>query len=138
MDGQQNRKRPCTKQNDKEPTLSIPFTHCCKCHIEMIDKLVISIHVEYKKTIAEMTTNMEKMQNRLKELEQKMKEAQSNLSTQIARWKRDVEIGENTVSSLRQIIRNICEDVQLGKEPRQPLPIKSDMSFPTLTTDIRV
>ena len=77
-------------------------------------------------------------QTLVREAKVKIHKLECDLSSLEARWKRDMEIRENTVLSLREIIKNICEDVRMGKEPRNPSPIEFEASFPTLPTNIRV
>ena len=68
----------------------------------------------------------------------KMKQMECELSSLKAKWRSDMEIRENTVSTLRNIIKNVREDIRLGKEPRGPSPIEYETSFPALPTNIRV
>ena len=106
--------------------------------MEMIDNIVISIHVEYKKNITEIEKKHQDAETLAKEMNLKVNKLESNLSSLEARWKRDVEIRENTVTSLREIIRNICEDVRMGREPRNQSQIEVELSFPRLPSNIQV
>ena len=111
MDAEQKRKKPCNTKRDEESNNSIPATHCCKCHMETIDKLVISIHVEYKKTISDIEEKHGEAQSFATETNMRMKQMECELSSLKAKWRSDMEIRENTVSTLRNIIKNVREDI---------------------------
>ena len=50
-------------------------------------------------------------QSSVKETNKKVKQMECELSSLKAKWRSDLEIRENTVSTLQNIIKNVCEDI---------------------------
>ena len=75
-------------------------------------------------------------QTLVREAKVKIHKLECDLLSLEAKWKRDIEIRENTVTSLREIIRNIREDGRMGREPRNQSQIEVESPFPTLPTNI--
>ena len=119
-----NKKR---HRSDEDAEIHVPSTHCCRCHMETIEKVMASIHIEYKKTITALEVRNDSLQKSLRSKKKEVERLNEENKTMSNNCSRDLEIKHNKILTLQRIIKEIRNDIKRGKEPQEPSPIETEV-----------
>jgi len=96
------------KQTNNDFHETIPSTHCCRCHMETVDRLVSSIHSEYKKMITTLQETIQELNALLKLAEEKVNTLNQDILTISTNLSRDIEASQNKIQTLQQIVKKFA------------------------------